>query len=113
MTPLRSHVKEEQATPTPINKSASTPTSAGVLAKAQTFPVSHLSSLLQTIEGSQSIRPILLEELKNKFAHLGKTVTKANIEACVNVYAEKLSKKLGNKWVIKQEFRKTAGICEA
>lgn len=90
-------------------KQASIP-AAGALAKAQTFPTQHLPALLQMIEGSTSIRPVLVEELKGKLSHLGKVVTKTSIEACVNVYAEKLSKKMGAKWVVKDEFRSTAGI---
>lgn len=100
-------------TVTAINKIAAGGCGAatvGTLAKAQTFPNQHLSALLQTIEGSTSIRPILVEELKGKFTHLGKAVTKASIEACINVYAEKLSKKMGAKWVVKGEYRSTAGV---
>lgn len=82
------------------------------LAKAQTFPNQHLPALLKMIEGSTSIRPILVEELKTKFAsiEMGKVVTKANIDACLSVYAEKLSKKLGGKWAVKEEFRSMADM---
>jgi len=97
---------------TATGKAPNAPTSTGALAKAQSFPSQHLSNLLQTIEGNTSIRPVLVEDLKNKFAHLGKIVTKANIDACVNVYAEKLSKRMGAKWVIKEEYRSIAGVQE-
>lgn len=103
-------LKNEQKTaPTTKASIAATP---DVLAKAQGFPVDHLPSLLQTIEGSKAIRPVLLDELKGKFGHLGKVATKANIEACLNVYAEKTSRKMGAKWVVKQDYRAMAGICE-
>lgn len=95
-----------------IVKTASSSTSTEVMTKAQGFPVDQLPSLLKSIEGSKSIRPVLLEELKGKFGHLGKAATKAIIEACLNVYAEKTSKKMGAKWIIKEEYRSIAGISE-
>lgn len=95
-----------------IVKTASTSSSTAVMTKAQGFPVDQLPALLQAIEGSKSIRPVLLEELKEKFGHLGKVATKAIIEACLNVYAEKTSKKMGAKWVVKEEYRSMAGVSE-
>ena len=105
-------LKSDQKTAAPTKAGASIPATPDVLAKAQGFPVHHLPSLLQTIEGSKAIRPVLLDELKGKFGHLGKVATKANIEACLNVYAEKTSRKMGAKWVVKQDYRSMAGICE-
>jgi chromatin assembly factor 1 subunit A len=99
---------ETATTGTP--KAPGAPASASVKTKAATFPDQHLPSLLQAIEGSTAIRPVLVDELKGKFAPLGKMITKANIEACLNVYTEKLSKKMGAKWVVREEHRSIAGL---
>lgn len=99
----------EAANGTPVPSTAS---SAAIL-KAQGFPEADLPALLQTIEGSVSIRPVLIEDLKNKFSHLGKGATKTIIDACISIYAEKLSKRQGGKWVIKAEHRGRAGLASA
>ncbi|UZJ51094.1 hypothetical protein CBS101457_000414 [Exobasidium rhododendri] len=106
-------VKREAEVIAKACKAGPQPASTSSKLKAETFPNQHLPTLLQNIEGSTSIRPVLVEELKTKFASLGKTVTKANIDACINVYAEKLSKKMGARWVIKEEYRSTAGVQQA
>ncbi|PWN37163.1 uncharacterized protein FA14DRAFT_187292 [Meira miltonrushii] len=84
---------------------------AAVLTKAKAFPEEHLKDLLGSIEGSSSIRPVLIEGLHSKYATEGKAaVPKTTLEACLTTYAEKQSKKAGGKWVIKAEFREMAGL---
>ncbi|MCO5555716.1 hypothetical protein L7F22_009261 [Adiantum nelumboides] len=93
-----------------VSTSPSNPTKssvqATVLTKAKAFPEEHLKDLLISIEGSSSIRPVLIEGLHSKFATEGKAaVPKTTLEACLTTYAEKQSKKAGGKWVIRAEFR--------
>lgn len=90
---------------TPTSKDAIAPQTT--LDRARAFPENHLGELLRAIEGSTSIRSVLLEDLKQKFGGLGngKTATKACIDACVQLYAERSGRKAGSKWVVKPEYR--------
>lgn len=89
--------------PSNPNKSSA---QAAVLIKAKAFPEEHLKDLLTSIEGSSSIRPVLIEGLHSKYATDGKaSIPKTTLEACLTTYAEKQSKKAGGKWVIKAEYR--------
>lgn len=78
------------------------------MTKARIFPDTHLGELLRSVEGSCSIRSVLLEELKQKFGGLGKNATKSSMDACLTVYAERNGKKAGSKWVIRAEYRVSA-----
>lgn len=96
--PSQSKPVSQESTP----GGASTPPSRTV---KSSFPDTHLPELLARIEGSTRPKPVLLEELREHFAPHIKGLSKVAIEARLNECAMRESKKLGARWVIRDEFR--------
>ncbi|KAK0538708.1 hypothetical protein OC834_000300 [Tilletia horrida] len=81
------------------------------------FPDELLLEFLQIIDGSTRVKPVLVEELKEKFSDrkcaagpAAVNVSKAAIEKKLNEVAAKDGKGKGSKWVVKGEFRAKYGL---
>lgn len=78
--------------------------------KASAFPEAEVPALLKAIEGSTKTRAGLVDDLKEKFEHLGKAVSKNALNERVGHFAAKEAKKPGAAWRVKEEFRAIAGL---
>ena len=74
------------------------------------FPDTRLPELLSMIQGSTRSKPALVEDLREHFAPTVKGVSKAAIEARLQECAMRESKKLGAKWIIRDEFKVRATL---
>ncbi|KAE8223468.1 hypothetical protein CF319_g3500 [Tilletia indica] len=85
------------------------------------FPDDLLPAFLRLVDGSTRVKPVLVEELKERFADGGGggetavgtasvNVSKVAIEKKLNEVAAKDGKGKGSKWVVKGEFRARYGL---
>ncbi|KAK0568463.1 hypothetical protein OC861_001944 [Tilletia horrida] len=85
------------------------------------FPDELLPEFLRLVDGSSRVKPVLVEELKERFADVAAdpsidagvanaNVSKAAIEKKLNEVATKEGKGKGSKWVVKGEFRARYGL---
>ncbi|PWN48437.1 hypothetical protein IE53DRAFT_197320 [Violaceomyces palustris] len=74
------------------------------------FPDTELPALLRMVQGSTKTRIGLIDDLKEKFSHLGKAASKSAIEAKVMQCAVREGKRANDRWVVKEEWRQRIGL---